>query len=196
MKINSLKSDLTGKSFQYFDVISFAKRKRDGRATRTYWNCLCKRCGSECLCLTYQITNPKNKKSCGCLKKLNKKEHHSWRGYGELSGNQLNTIKQNAKTRNIPFKVGLKYLWNLFEKQNRKCALTGELLTMDGFRCKSNNTRISGCASLDRINSNLPYQKGNLRWVLKEVNLMKHIMTDVRLLEICNLIVKKALDSK
>jgi len=45
--------------------------------------------------------------------------------------NYLVIIKYNktkCQNKNIPFKVGLKYLWNLFEKQNRKCAFNWRIV--------------------------------------------------------------------
>jgi hypothetical protein len=39
-------------------------------------------------------------------------------------------------------------------------------------------------ASLDRIDNDKGYVKGNLHWVCKRVNYMKHIMTDDYFLEI------------
>lgn len=58
--------------------------------------------------------------------------------------------------------------WKLFEKQNRKCALTGEELTFS----KKNN-EYDGTASLDRIDSSKGYTLDNVQWVHKKINMMK-----------------------
>lgn len=67
MVINmSRKIDLSNTENQYFKIFSPAPNK----GKRTYWNCLCKRCGKECVIPTDSLQNKKNPtKSCGCLKK-------------------------------------------------------------------------------------------------------------------------------
>lgn len=59
-------------------------------------------------------------------------------------------------------------VWELFLKQERKCALSKEEI-----RFPSNYKDKTGTASLDRIDSNLGYVEGNVQWVHKDVNKMK-----------------------
>ena len=75
--------------------------------------------------------------------------------------------------------------WDLFEKQNRKCALTGETLRF-GVSSKDNRT-----ASLDRINPNLGYSLSNIQWLHKTVNAMKWDLMENRFFELCNLVLSK-----
>lgn len=179
--------DLTGKSFRYFDVLGFDKRERNGKTTRTYWKCRCKRCGKECLCLSYQLIGKQdNKKSCGCLKRRKGEANPCWSGYGLLSQCKFREIRNGAKTRNIKFNLTKKQLWELFQKQGGKCALTS--LPLDLSRDERNGIREN--ASLDRIDSMGDYDIKNVRWLHKDVNLMKNILSDARLRELCLLVVK------
>ena len=64
----------------------------------------------------------------------------------------------------------------LFLKQNRKCALTGQSI----FFAKTTREHDSKqtTASLDRIDSNNGYIEGNVQWVHKKLNMMKQAMPD------------------
>jgi hypothetical protein len=66
----------------------------------------------------------------------------------------------------------IEFLWELFEKQQGKCALSGVELVLEpsqmGARKRQNHT-----ASLDRIESNGGYTKDNVQWVHKTLNAMK-----------------------
>ncbi len=99
------------------------------------------------------------------------KESPNWKGCGELRGHLIASYKEGAKSRKLKFSVTAKFLWNLFLKQNRKCAITGIDLTF----VKNFTT-----ASLDRIDSNKGYIKNNVQWVHKIINMMKydHIQQD------------------
>lgn len=105
-----------------------------------------------------------------------------WCGYGEISGKIFTSIKHSAKKRNIEFNITIEYIWELFQKQNSKCALTHLPLAFGQYR-KSETT-----ASLDRIDSNQGYIVGNLQWVHKTVNIMKSDMSTEEFLTWCALI--------
>lgn len=103
-----------------------------------------------------------------------------WTGYGELDGQRIAGYKQNAKKRKIEFKVTAKYLWKLLEKQNFKCALSGEEIYLN---------RNSATASPDRIDPIKGYLEGNIQWVHKRVNELKWDSTNNELIKWCKLIV-------
>lgn len=93
----------------------------------------------------------------------------SYKGYEDLSGKIWSGIKYSAKRRGISFSKDLtiQYAWELFIKQNKKCALSGLDISLN--KCyKEKNT-----ASLDRINSSKGYSKSNIQWVHKDVNFIK-----------------------
>lgn len=49
----------------------------------------------------------------------------------------------------------------------------------------------SGTASLDRIDSTLPYEPGNVVWVHTDINYMKHCLTEERFYELVELVHEK-----
>lgn len=101
---------------------------------------------------------------------------------GEIPISHINAIKQNAIKRNIPFEIENEYLWELFLAQNKKCVLSGEDLT---FTKKYQHGRNETTASLDRIDSNKGYIKGNIQWVHKHINKMKSNKSDDEFLNWC-----------
>ena len=82
----------------------------------------------------------------------------------------------------------MEYAWDLFLKQNRQCALTGLPLTiaMHG----------NGNASLDRIDSLLGYEEGNVQWVHKHINLMKNALDENYFIKMCSLVAVNATQSE
>jgi hypothetical protein len=148
------------------------------------WKCRCD-CGKEIeVYQTHLIQG--NTKSCGCQKYSTGEEHRQWNGHGEISGGRFWAIKNGAKRRNIPFEVSIEYIWNLFLKQNRKCALSG---------CDLEFGLISkeyGTASLDRIDNNVGYIEGNVWWVHKDINKMKNVFDLPYFIKMCNSISKKS----
>jgi hypothetical protein len=102
-----------------------------------------------------------------------------------MSGTQYNVIRANARRRHIIFNVSIKYLWDLFLKQNKKCALTGIPLIFET-RCAA----CDGNASLDRIDSSKGYIEGNVQWTHKEVNVMKLNHDLDHFVELCRKVVE------
>jgi hypothetical protein len=62
--------------------------------------------------------------------------------------------------------------WQVFLRQNGKCALTGLDLDFGSGGTDRRNYHL-GSASLDRIDSAKGYSLDNIQWVHKQVNLMK-----------------------
>jgi hypothetical protein len=108
--------------------------------------------------------------------------NYAWNGCGEISGEMFSTIRRNAQVRKLKYSISKQYLWNLFLKQDRKCKLSGLLLTFS----KSNPKRTIGTtASLDRINSSKGYVEGNVQWIHKDINKMKNSYDERYYVSIC-----------
>jgi len=104
--------------------------------------------------------------------------NNSWKGFGNIGRTYFNQVIKGASSRNLNFNVTIKDLWELFLKQNGKCALTGEDLK---FGYKKNQT-----ASLDRVNNSIGYEKNNIQWVHKDINTkLKKYITEDELKKIC-----------
>lgn len=71
------------------------------------------------------------------------------------------------------------YMWELFQKQNGKCRLSGRQIGFDQ-KVHRNTT-----ASLDRIDSSIGYIAGNVQWVHKDINKMKMEFENDYFIEMC-----------
>lgn len=117
--------------------------------------------------------------SCGCTGP----DSMFWKGYGEIPSTYITRLKYDANRRGLLFTVTIEYLWKLFLKQNKCCALSGVPLSFPNTgRCIA-FSKIT--ASLDRIDSGIGYVIGNVQWVHKTVNKLKTDFTDKELIKWC-----------
>lgn len=139
-------------------------------------------CGKELYRRPIDILNPNSNFQCAsCAQKENKEEYMVINGkVGELALTQYTTLKKSAEKRNYEFSVSIEYLWNLYLKQNKQCAITGD------------NIPSIKKASLDRIDSNIGYIEGNVQWVTYRANISKHTMTMKELYEFCKKVLNHA----
>lgn len=170
--------DIKGKRFGMLTVLErdFSKHNKQGQAQ---WKCKCD-CGKFSITTTLRLTCGMTK-SCGCLKYRTGGHHPAFCGYEDIDGNYWNRMKNGAKTRSIKMGVSIKNVWDLFVSQNGICALSGEKLIIK----KNGRT-----ASLDRIDSSKGYVKGNIQWVHKDINMMKHSFSTTKFIELCESVVK------
>lgn len=103
------------------------------------------------------------------------------KNYKELSARYWNDIKHGAKMRNLEFSLSKEFVYDLLEKQNFKCALSGINIKLSKSRT----------ASLDRIDSTKGYIENNIQWVHSWVNIMKGAMSNEEFMKICELVVNK-----
>lgn len=171
--------DLTGKKFNMLTVIERAGSNRQGSSM---WKCQCD-CGKEITASSDHLTRKKSPiKGCGCQRFIKGPEHKDWNGQGEISGGWWfchvgRERTQNARTK-VPVTVTIEYAWDLFLKQNRKCALSGVDLVIS-------TTHAYNTASIDRIDSSKGYEEGNIQWVHKHINFMKRTYSQEYFIEMC-----------
>lgn len=82
-------------------------------------------------------------------------------GYEEITGTRWGSIKGWAKDRGIDFLITIEQAWELFIKQDRKCALTGDILVFAKNTIEALNNFTT--ASLDRIDSSKGYTLDNIQ---------------------------------
>jgi hypothetical protein len=117
------------------------------------------------------------KQSNGCKTKT----HKMWQGYEDISMTYWKNVIHGAKTRNIPFELTIESAWDLFIKQNRRCALSGREI---GFECAKRNS-----ASLDRVDSTKGYILDNIQWLHRDVNFAKQSLTTGEFINLCQEVV-------
>ena len=77
----------------------------------------------------------------------------------------------------LEFSITLEYLWELYQKQDGRCAYTNMPIT---FKAHT--------ASVDRIDSSLGYVEGNIQWLHKDINMMKRHYSEEYFKKLCNLV--------
>jgi len=106
--------------------------------------------------------------------------------FGDIHKSYFYILKHRAKNKNLKFNITGDYLWALFIKQNKKCALSG--LDIDFPKAWGTKSKTQITASLDRIDSNQGYIKDNVQWVHKKINNMKMDMADKEFIQLCKLV--------
>lgn len=141
-----------------FGILTF-EEPTSRRSGRVVWLCTCE-CGNR----TESVWG--TAKSCGCLNHKEKADSHNWSGYKGISGRRWSGIMGDASKRGIDFKISKKQAWKRYQKQDGKCAYTGEDIPFDS------------SASLDRIDSDIGYSEENIQWVHKIINRMKWTLSE------------------
>jgi hypothetical protein len=159
-----MKNDLTGKTIGVFEVLEDSGQRKTGGGGNVLWKVKCKLCGNIRL---LSHSHMKRFSSCGC-QTHNLLKKALFKGIGEIYCTFWKGYVSSAEQRKLEFSISMEYAWNLFLKQNKKCALSGIDLT---FQTRSYSS--DGTASLDRIDSTKGYVEGNVQWVHKNINMMK-----------------------
>lgn len=150
---------------------------------RTRYECDCD-CGNKTLVLKSHLLSG-DVKSCGCLKRRIGNENVGFRGYQEISQRYwLGSVIRHACSRKIEIKITIEQAWDLFLKQNKKCAISGIILNFTN----ANGIKQSQTASLDRIDSNKDYTLDNVQWIHKDLNTMKWDFSQDEFIRLCHIV--------
>lgn len=170
--------DLSGQVFGDLTVIKYLGKT--GKKVKIYSHeCKCS-CGRTIIVKTQRLL--RDIKGCGRCAKT----HGRFSGYLEISSTFWRNIVKGAAARDHKFNLDIKDAWELFIKQNRKCALTGREITFG----KSVKDKIMQTASLDRIDSNKDYFLENVQWVHKNINFMKGRLSNEEFILLCKEVTK------
>jgi hypothetical protein len=179
--------DITGKKFGNLEVL---RMEQDPSRKDGMWFAICKChvCGRmDYKAKPYWIKGKygSHTKSCGCDKTYFKRQSGRnscrFRGYKDMSSRYVSDIRRRAKKLKIEFDLDAKFLWELFEKQNKRCALSGDPIAFP----PTNRQKPESNISLDRIDSNKGYTHENVQWVHKNVNLMKMYLDQKVFIDFC-----------
>lgn len=103
--------------------------------------------------------------------------------YEKIRCSWFKRYKDSAKRRNMIFNIDIKYVWDLYLKQDKVCALSGKKI---GWAAVGANHT----ASIDRIDSKLGYVQDNVQLVHKDINMMKQSFSQNYFLEMCEFVVR------
>lgn len=148
--------------------------------------CRCK-CGTEQVVICDRLDKG-TAKGCRECHPVNGSNSHLFKGVGEISISYLRKIVSQAKERNIDVSVTANELWDLYIKQNKKCALTGLDINFGKHIHRQKTKAQSQTASLDRIDSKKGYVIDNLQWVHKHLNIMKNRYDNDYFKQMCKLV--------
>lgn len=172
---------LTGQRFgsllvkEHIDTLRYK-----GGGTYHVYNCECD-CGNN---FSVRSCNLKNGNSTRCSKC--KSEHLHYKNTKSKIPSYIKANARNrAKSRGREYNLDDSFLWNLFLKQDKRCAITGiELFFgLTAKDCKDTT------ASLDRIDNSKGYTEDNVRWVHKRINIMKLDLNDDEFIKWCSIVV-------
>ena len=173
--------DFSDQKFGRLSPIKFCGISEKGKHL---WLCKCD-CGNEKIIISSSFTRGLTN-SCGCLKIEKARQN----GYELISYTFWKRLIQNAAYRELNFNITIEQAWDLYVKQNGKCAISGVPIII----FPDSNQEKKQTASPDRINSDLGYTLENFQWVHKRVNRLKNILLDDELLFWCRTITKNNID--
>lgn len=178
---HSVIKDLTGSTVGRWSVICRAPRGSHGRSF--FW--------VECTCgkikkLEYSFLI--NGESKGCIKCARQQMLvGKVKKVGEIPVAFWHKFRSKVKYGR-EFSVSIEQAWELFLKQDRKCALSGipiAFTTEVTFDKKGNKSHWKNTASLDRIDSLRGYTIDNIQWVHKDINFLKQEYQQDYFIDLC-----------
>lgn len=175
------KHHLEGRRFEKLLVTSFSYIKY----STSYWKCVCD-CGNETVVPAGSLLRGRTQ-SCGCYNR-----EKDYQGIGNLSKTYWSRAMSGAKSRDLSFEIDIDFGWELFLKQDGKCALTGKPITLvRGYKQSLiDRTKPQQTASLDRIDSTKGYTKDNVQWVKLKINRMKWDLDQQEFINMCKEVVE------
>lgn len=176
VRTNQTRKQLQGNEYGQLIVKRRVEKGYDGCF---WWECECS-CGKMEKISSYKLTKGKRYACNSCTRKINAKKMST--GCGEVSGRYLRQVRCGAIRRGLEFDITVAYMWEVFQRQNGCCALSGMKLILE--IGTSERT-----ASLDRIDSKVGYTSSNIQWVHKDINKMKQEFKEERFVELCRAVV-------
>jgi hypothetical protein len=178
------------------DIIYFQSQNSNFRKGKIKVKC---ECGFEKIVDLYSLKEGSSRGCYDCSHKKTGHEHPLFKGYKEIPLRWYNRYVN----RNQEVNMDIKDVYNLWLKQDKKCALSDlsisfeneqpliKLNPMDpnyGKNGKKTKHNYTCTASLDRIDSSKGYILGNIQLVHRDVNRMKSDFEQDYFIKICKLI--------
>lgn len=133
-------------------------------------------CGMERYVSTYRTVRGEGEPSCySCSAKRRMRADFTHLGRIRLRIEQLRRSSRWSVT------ITAEYMDELWKKQDGRCYYTGIFL----YQACDSTARLDTTASIDRIDSKIGYVPGNVRWVHKDINIMKNRFNEHYFLIMC-----------
>ncbi len=169
----------TGRQVGQWLILGLA-RNTGAPQYRQIWRCQCG-CG---FVREIDKSSVLSGRSVGCRSCTGKRhtgnQNPNWRGQGSIPSSFFTSLLNNARIRDIPVSITIVDVDWLWSQSGKSCALSGVPI------------EIAETASLDRIDSNGTYDKNNIQWVHKDIQLMKNCLPQERFVELCSLVATKS----
>jgi hypothetical protein len=168
--------DIAGMRFGSWTAIRRVPRGSKNQS----WICTCD-CGTERMIDARPLIKGFTTRCSACYGKSQRIHAYSqvWSG-----------IIGHAKDRGFEVSVTRDHAYAILENQRFLCALTGLPIKIADSR-RAHDVGRETTASLDRINSQNGYIDGNIWWVHKKLNIMKHTFSLCEFVEFCRFVSDK-----
>ena len=144
----------------------------------------CQTCGGIQTYTTKVELNRATKKNTLCRLCRNKKGLGSKGKYREIPVSWFDEKRRRSIQRGKDWDITIEYIWTLYLRQGKVCALSGLPLDFD----KDSD---QGMVSIDRINNDKGYVKRNVQLLHKDVNFAKWTFPQKYFINLCKLIAEK-----
>lgn len=98
----------------------------------------------------------------------------------------MKIVRKNSRQRNHEYDIDCEYLQKLWEEQNGICPITKKKLELRTHSYKNKSQPHS--ASLDRIDNNKGYIRGNVRFVSLMFNYARNTFDDQEVIDFCKIV--------
>lgn len=131
-----------------------------------------------------KVAKIKNKHYLTLSKEIIEKRHKEYvkNHYIKL---MFQTLKHNAKVRNLCVEIDVSFIEELYEKQNHFCYYTGREMNL----IKGDKERV---VSVDRVDSSKGYTKENVVLCCQKVNIVKNDLSYQNFLILCEEVLKQS----
>lgn len=133
-----------------------------------YWVVICLGCNKEYSRRAGQLCLGRSR-GCQSCNAFEREKYSFWEGLEGMSVQYLTRLKFRGKV----VEVTLQDLLDKWKEQKGICVYSGVPLRL----VEKDSGWINSTASLDRIDSDIGYIKGNIQWVHKRINIMKSDMS-------------------
>ncbi len=169
--------------FTIGDIVGYNKILSNSDSGKFLCQCTCNKSIPRWL-YGYSIIKEMRCSECGNSQRG--KDNGNFKGYEEIPGKYLKMVNRINKNNGYPKSdITLKYLWELYKKQNKKCAISGLDISFLSIKC---SWGYRTTASLDRIDSERGYMIDNVQWVHKHINIMKNEYPIGLFISLCKLV--------